>query len=141
MSLHPNMWAQRFEALLQREVLKQAAEYYPEPLYELGRHPITLATKMLKKSLASIFYPSEQCLEILEVWVGEAYAHACLIYTDPLKFCAAIQSECGTLPLPEWHDPAILTGLPGLGKTALSEAYQRAVARNVSITTDPGFVT
>ena len=72
MSPHPNMWAQRFEALLEREALKRAAEYYPEPLYELGRHPITLATKMLKKSLASIFYPSEQCLEILEVWVGEA---------------------------------------------------------------------
>lgn len=140
MSPHPNMWAQRFEALLERKALKRAAEYYPEPLYELGRHPITLATKMLKKSLASIFYPSEQCLEILEVWVGEAYAHACLIYTDPLGFCAAIQSEFETLPLPEWQAPSILTGLPGLGKTALSEAYQRAVARNVSITTPDGTV-
>ena len=140
MSPRPNMWAQRFEALLQREALKQAAEYYPEPLYDLGRFPLALATEMLKKSLESIFYPSEQCLDILEGWVGDAHAHASLIYTDPLKFCAAIQSQSVMSSLPEWQYPSVLTGLPGLGKTALSEAFQRAIKVDLSITTPDGTV-
>jgi hypothetical protein len=140
MSPYANIWAQRFEPLLQREALKQAAEYYPEPLVDLGQYPLALAAEILKKSLESIFYPSEQCLDILEGWVGEAYAHASLIYTDPLEFCAAIQSQLGASRLPEWHYPSILTGLGGLGKTAVSEAYQRAVTRDGSITTPDGTV-
>lgn len=135
-----NIWAQRFEPLLQRETLKQATEYYPEPLIDLGRVPLTLAVELVKKSLESIFYPSEQCLDILEAWVGKAYAHASLIYIDPLEFCAAIQSQSETSPLPEWHYPSILTGLGGLGKTAVSEALQRAMMRDVSITTPDGTV-
>lgn len=140
MSPYPNIWAQRFEPLLQREPLKRATESYPEPLIDLGQFPVALAEKKVKKSLESLFYPSEQCLDILELWVGEAYAHARLIYTDPLAFCAAIQSQSETSPLPEWSYPSVLTGLGGLGKTAISEAYQRAMMRHVSITTPDGTV-
>jgi hypothetical protein len=140
MGSYTNIWAQRFEPLLQRKALKRATEYYPEPLTDLSRFPAALATEMLRKSLESIFFPSEQCLDILEMWVGDAYAHASQIYTDPLEFCAAIQSQSETSPLPEWRYPSILTGLGGLGKTAISEAYQRAMRRNLSITTPDGTV-
>lgn len=136
MSTVSNVWARRFEPLLCREVLKLAVEYYPEPLTDLGRLPVVLAVETLKQSLKSIFYPSEQCLDILEDWVGRAYAHAILTYSDPVAFCAAIQSQ--TPPIPEWSDISILTGLAGVGKSALSDAFQRAMNFDSLIKTPDG---
>lgn len=136
MSAISNAWAKRFELLLGREAMRQAVEFYPEPLSDLGRLPIALAVEKLKQTLGLLFYPSEQCLDFLEDWVGRAYAHAILCYSDPIAFCAAIQSQ--TLPIPEWADIFILTGLAGVGKTALLEAFLRAMKLDLSITTPDG---
>lgn len=131
-----NVWAERFLPLLDREALKRAAEYYPEPLTDLGRLELPLAVESIKKRLNSIFYPTEQCLDILEEWVGKAYSHAVLNYTNPIDFCASIAS--GIPPIPEWVDVSILTGWAGEGKTALLEAFHRAVEGDRSITTPDG---
>ena len=136
MSTLSNVWAGRFEQLLCREALKLATEFYPEPLTGLGRLPVVLAVEKVKQSLRLIFYPSEQCLDFLEDWVGRAYAHAMLTYSDPVAFCAAIHSQ--TPLLPEWSDISILSGLAGVGKSALSDAFQRAMKLDSLIKTPDG---
>lgn len=136
MSSGCNIWARQFESLLCRKALKKAAERYPEPLIDLWRFPAILAEEKLRKCLESIFFPSEQCLDLLEEWVGEAHAYASLTYSDTLNFCAAVQS--GSPPIPEWSDISILTGPAGVGKTAVSEALHRVLARETSFATPDG---
>lgn len=136
MSTYPNSWALRFEPLLNRVALQKAVESYPQPLTDLGKFSGVEAEERLKIALKEIFYPSEQCLDILQEWIGEAYAYASLTYSDPQEFCASIQS--GIPPLPEWSDISILTGLAGVGKTSVVEALQRALKMSASLRTPDG---
>lgn len=138
MSWPANDWAIRFKPLLDREVLRKLAAKQPEPVHDLGSLPIALAEKIFENTLQSIFYPSEQCLDFLLKWIGQAYAHAQITYSDPLKFCQLVQE--GRPMLPEWSPPSLLIGHAGLGKTSLSETLQYVLPAPTELQTPDGTV-
>lgn len=133
-----NDWAVRFKPLLEREALRRLAAKQPVPVFDLGARPLEWAEKVFEQTLTSIFYPSEQCLDFMSKWVGQAYAHAQMVYSDPLKFCQQVQD--GKPALPEWSAPSLLIGHAGLGKTSLSEALQSVLPGPSELRTPDGTV-
>ncbi|MBE7423800.1 MAG: ATP-binding protein [Zoogloeaceae bacterium] len=119
----PNPWAARFEHLLEREVIRLRSTVNPEPLKGLMQMNVEVACRKLEGALEELFYPSGQCLDMLEKWVGMIYAHCLTIYLDNKKYLQGINDKLS--PLPSFSPPVCLTGLPGTGKTELFKALLR----------------
>lgn len=91
-----------------------------KPIADLNSLPIEEACKRLREGLEAVFYPNEQCIDLLILFIESAYAHARLVYADERMFLEAIYS--GLPPLPQFSQPIILTGHSGIGKSALIAA-------------------
>jgi len=132
-----NPWAARFKHLLEREVIRQRSAVDPEPLKGLMQMNVEVACRKLEGALEELFYPSGQCLDMLEKWVGMIYAHCLTIYPDNKKYLQGINDEMP--PLPSFRPPVCLTGLPGTGKSALFKALQRLLPAPSEIEVGSGY--
>lgn len=117
-----NPWAARFEALFDPMVLRDLAQVTVSPLTDLTETPTELAFKRLEIALETIFYPTTQCIAILQRLVGIAYAHCMVTYPDAKTFLCGIYAQ--EAPLPIFSPPICLTGLSGIGKSSLIKAFR-----------------
>lgn len=118
-----NPWAARLETLLDPETIRQRALVEISALHGLMKMPIELAAKELERGLETVFYPTSQCVSILQRFVGMAHAHCTLMYSTPEHFLEGVYSP--DAPLPQFVPPVCLTGLGGTGKSALIQALKR----------------
>jgi GTPase SAR1 family protein len=118
-----NHWAARFEPLLDQSVIKQRAQVTVPPLVNLTSMPIDLACKRLEMALETIFHPTTQCLATLHKIVGIAHAHCVVTYPNVKQFLSGVYAQ--ESPLPNFSPPICLTGLGGVGKSKLIEAFRR----------------
>ncbi len=132
-----NPWAARFAPLLDREVIRQRAAHSPQPLRGLLKMPVEHASRKLKLGLEELFYPSSQCLDLLEKWVGMAFAHCLEMYPDNKKYLQGINEK--KAPLPNFSFPCCLTGLGGVGKTELLKAFHRILPSPSEIDAGSGY--
>jgi hypothetical protein len=129
-----NPWAARFKPLLDPEIIRIRATLPVEPLVGLHDLPIEVAVMQLKMALTTAFYPTTQCVSVLQRLVGTAYAHCLSTYSGSAAFLAAIYSQEPLLP--SFAFPICLTGLAGTGKTELAKAFLRLTGAEGSIAVD-----
>ncbi|WP_147375693.1 hypothetical protein [Noviherbaspirillum cavernae] len=130
----PSYWANRFEALLDTEALKQRAMVTAPPLTNLASLPTELACHQLEAALATVFYPTTQCVSILKRLIGVAYAHCLAQYPDGKTFLQGLYAP--DAPFPDFSPPICLTGLAGTGKTELIKAFCRIYGNDGQVMVD-----
>lgn len=118
-----NIWAERFEPLLDPEIIKQKATVKVAPLNGLCSFPMELAAKHLENALETVFHPTSQCVAILARLVGLAHAHCLMTYKNDAAHIGGVYAQ--EAPLPSFVPPICLTGLAGTGKSELTKAFIR----------------
>ncbi|MBX3647951.1 MAG: hypothetical protein KIT42_14990 [Rhodocyclaceae bacterium] len=132
-----NPWAARFAPLLDQEEIRRRAAVFPQPMLGLFQLPVEVAYRRLETALQELFYPSQQCVELLSKWVGMAYAHCLEIYSDEKAFLQHINAP--EPPLPNFFFPHCFTGLPGTGKTKLLNTLHRILPPPAEIVVGSGY--
>lgn len=128
-------WVGHFESLLNTETIRQRAAVTISPITGLASMPLELAYARLEHALKTIFYPTTQCVSVLERLVGIAYSHCVAVYPNSRAFLRGVYAS--EVPLEEFLSPICLTGLAGIGKTEILKAFGRLHAPNDSVLTDP----
>lgn len=135
MDTSSNPWAARYESLLDADNIKKLATVEVPALVGLMGMPIELASRTLEQALSTVFFPTTQCIAILQRFAGTAYAHCMATYPDTKAFIAGIYAE--EVPLATFFFPICLTGLAGMGKTELIKAFIRIQRPNGTLQVDP----
>lgn len=136
MNVIANPWAVRFEGLESADAIRSRTKVIVPPLSNLTDITVEVAVKRLESALESVFYPTSQCVAILQRLVGMAYAHCLAIYPDSRAYMSGVYSQ--SPPLRNFSFPICLTGLAGLGKTELIKAFIRMQAPDREIVVDRG---
>ncbi len=131
-ALTENPWVERFIPLLNRDEIKRKVEVRPRLFADYWQLSPVEATKELEKRLREIFFPSQQCIEILHEWVGLALEHCRNQYRGQKEFLAALYEK--EVPLPDFNFPMCLTGLAGSGKSQLLKALGRLMPESAFFT-------
>lgn len=129
-----NPWADRFLTLLDAETIRLRATVAVPPITGLTQMPIELAVKKVESALNSVFYPTSQCVTILQRLCGLAQAHCLMHYPDTLAYSNGIYAR--EAPLPGCSQPICLTGLAGVGKSCLLQAFLRLQPSDSEVMTD-----
>lgn len=133
-----NPWSDRFAPLLSREEIRRRVELRPLPLSGINGASPTVAGIAIENALRQVFYPSEQCLDILLEWMTAASAHSEEVYSGHRAFLEGVYQE--EPPLPEFCFPFCLSGLGGTGKSALHKALGRLMPERTTVTAADGTV-
>lgn len=96
--------------------------------------PLELATQRIHEALKKVFYPTKQCLAILQRLVGIAHAHCMATYSGPREFLHGIYSK--KTPLPDFARTLYLTGLAGTGKTQIVNAFCQLLEMDGEVVVD-----
>lgn len=121
--IHENPWIERFSPLLNRDEIRRRVEVQPRLFAECERLSPVEAGKEFERRLKEVFFPSEQCIEILYEWIGLALEHCRNHYHGQREFMATVYGE--DAPFPAFSFPMCLTGLAGTGKSHLLKAMGR----------------
>lgn len=133
-----NPWSDRFTPLLNREEIRRRVAQRPIPLYGMNGISPTAAGIAIENALSRVFYPSEQCLDILLEWITVASTHSAKVYGSHHAFLEGVyQAEP---PLPDFSFPFCLSGLAGTGKSALHKALGRIMPARTTVTAADGTV-
>ena len=133
--LSENPWAARFSAILDKDEIVRRATLVPAPLGDISNLAPEVAAARLKAQMESVYYPTDQVVDILYSWVGLAYQHCLDYYRDQSFFLNCVYSE--RPPAPEFRPLICLTGQAGSGKTELIKAFHRIQELPEMIFVDP----
>jgi len=119
-----NVFTDGVRSISSREEIIRRARAMPPPL--VGLEPLSprAAREQLRRTFSQVFYPGSAVVEVLETCLGRALAHAQAAYPDPATYLAGLYAKTHQ---PRAQVMTCLTGLAGVGKTALLEALQRVV--------------
>ena len=132
-----NPWTERFLALLDRDEIARRAAVQPEPLGDLSAVPLSQAKKLIRDQLERVFYPTAQCVDILQGWISLSYRHCLDYYLDATCFLEQLNDDASRFPA---SVPLIcLTGLAGAGKTELVKALRRILPPDSQLTVSPDY--
>lgn len=118
-----NPWAARYAGLLDPDTIRRLAAVEVAPLNNLHDLPVELACSQFEAALKQVFYPTSQCVSILQRLMGLAYAHCNTTYPSKKSFMHGVYAE--QAPLTDFAFPICLTGLAGTGKSKLLETFVR----------------
>ncbi|CAD6556357.1 hypothetical protein LMG27952_06097 [Paraburkholderia hiiakae] len=136
MTTNESPWVSRFSGLINRETIRERVELRPEPILNIGDMCPSEANDRIKKALARVFYPSDECLDFLLQWMRIARFHSLEMYATPRVFVEGVYRR--ESPLPESCFPLCLTGLAGTGKSALVGALERLMPKPSTVTATDG---
>lgn len=136
MTTNETPWVTRFTELMNLEVIRERVEVRPEPILNIRHMSHEEACRRVEDGLKRVFYPSVECLEILLKWVTLAWAHSLQMYENHHVFLEGVYRH--ESPLPEFYFPWCLTGLAGVGKSALVQALERLMPTPTTITAADG---
>lgn len=124
-------WGERFLALDRQEIAKRMTQI-PEA-YEPAEEALTqIVVKELKQRLQAMFLPGEQTLDIAEFLISVAHAHSHIYYSNAKAFMTDCYEK--HVPLAEYVPAIGITGLAGVGKSALANAIHRCLEGEVQVT-------
>lgn len=136
MASYTNPWAARFERLINPEEITRLAAVNPIPLKNIDSLPLEAACKSLANNLTKVFVPTKQCIALIQKWVGIAQAHCLTQYSDSKQFLEGVYAQ--EPPLRFFMPALCLTGLAGVGKTALVQALHRVIFQDTKIDVGSG---
>lgn len=131
-------WVSRFTGLLNRDEIRKRVELRPKPILDIGNLSPPEASDRVEAALKRLFYPSAECLDFLHQWAWIAWAHSREMYRTPRSFVEGVYQQQS--PLQEFYFPWCLTGLAGVGKSALLNALERLMPEPKTVTTADGTV-
>jgi hypothetical protein len=124
MSSKQSPWVRRFDGLLKREVVRARAEIPAELVSGLSSMPAHLALSALESGLNKVVVLTEVELDILLRFIECAHAYSVRAYPDLITYVKHLHSyDMDVLS----SAPLCLTGLAGVGKSALLGALVRAL--------------
>ncbi|ADE11335.1 hypothetical protein [Sideroxydans lithotrophicus] len=121
--LQSNPWAKRFELFLDKETIRRHSLVVVPPLIGLRDESTETACLRMEQALKTVFYPTNQCVDVLLRLVDKAFAHCLRTYDDENKYLAGIYAK--NPPLLEFEPPLLVTGLAGTGKTEIGKGILR----------------
>jgi hypothetical protein len=119
-----NPWIERFNGL-DRSSLKQRMICIPRPLQTRVENLGDTEIGQLKSKIGEIFLPTNKVLDIAEYVIGLSKAHSAQFYPSKRAFVEGIYAE--DAPTPDEYPAVNLTGLAGVGKTAMLKALIRCM--------------
>ncbi|HDR9317247.1 hypothetical protein ACRPM7_20750 [Burkholderia vietnamiensis] len=129
-------WSERFSSIQNPDEIRQRVAKPPVSVGGMADWQPKEAGHHIESALKAVFYPSEQCIDILMQWVAAARVHCAEMYGNRRAFIERVyQSQP---PLREFYFPMCLTGLAGTGKSALQEAFKRLMPQIDTVKTDDG---
>jgi len=132
-----NPWADRYLPFLDPAYIKTMAEVKPDPVENLLETTIELACSRLKYSLEAAFYPTRQCVEVLQRLVGVTYASAVETYPSNQAFISRVyDTEDKKNDSDKFTRPICLTGLSGIGKSEILKALIRIAGQETYVKVD-----
>jgi len=131
-----NRWVSRFAGLTNPEKIRERVEMRPVPIPNIRDMSPPEANERIEYALRQVFYPNEQCLDILQRWMRLAIAHSLEMYGTPRDFVEGVYQR--EPPLPKFCFPWCLTGLAGVGKSALLSALARLMPQPSTVTAVDG---
>lgn len=131
-----NPWVERFNPRLDATTIKRLATVRPAPLVRLRALAKESACSQLHQAMEASFYPSSQCVALLQRWLGIAYAHSETNYCGHDAYYGRLHDE--DVEFPRVIQPMCLTGLAGVGKSALIRAAQRVMPTPQRISSKDG---
>lgn len=134
MDMRDNPWAERFTPLLDDEEIFRRARVVVPPLKDLCSLPDEAAYQVLEASLKRVYYPTSQCVALLREWAGLAHAYCCVQYPSRRVFLTRVYDK--SPPLQYAVQLVCFTGMAGLGKTQLIQAFERIQIANAFVTAD-----
>ncbi|WP_288392734.1 ATP-binding protein [uncultured Herbaspirillum sp.] len=127
-------WCERFVGLTDAENLRQKVTTHGAVSEDFPSLPLEDATRELRQALRTVFYPTNQCLNILHRLIGISSAHCLSTYPDARTFMKGLYAEAA--PLTDFSPPLCLTGLAGIGKTEVLRAFRRLLSIESEVTVD-----
>lgn len=125
-----NPWLDRFEGI-DRASLKQRMTRIPQSLTTRVEDFDDIEIGHLKSKISEIFLPTNRVLDIAEYIIGLAKAHSAQFYPSKRAFVEGIYSE--DAPIPAEYPAVNLTGLAGVGKTAMLRRLIQCINSPVEI--------
>lgn len=98
----------------------------PSAVKNIEELPVDTATRMLETALSVFYRPSPQDVQIIRRIVGLALAHAMTHYASEEQFVRG--AKCRD-PLAQEPPLVMMTGLAGVGKSAILKALERLLLR------------
>lgn len=116
-------WPYRLEAFsFNDDEIRRRVELFGEPALDLAGHGPHLAAALLKTELEKVFLLSRQGLKLIRKILAEGERHLITYYSHSLDFLRAMNGR--NSPFMD-RVPICLTGLAGVGKSALAKAIFR----------------
>jgi energy-coupling factor transporter ATP-binding protein EcfA2 len=117
-------WADRFEGLIKRDSIRARAEHLPDSIPELLTLPAHIATSKVRLTLEELLLLTDDEMDVVEKLVNRSYAYILQAYPTNEGYIRKLhEADLRTNSPP----PICLTGLAGVGKTTLLNAFQRAL--------------
>ncbi len=132
-----NPWSDRYLPFLDPAYIKEKAEVKPDPVEHLFEINVELACKRLHTSLKTAFYPTRQCVDILHRLAGITYANAVETYPSNQAFISRLYDDQDDVnDSNDFARPICLTGLSGIGKSEILQAFKRIAGQETYIKID-----
>lgn len=117
-----NPLVDRFGRDLSDEEICQKVYVGANPIPYLHEYEVNVAAALLKDELCRIFYPTQQVIKVLKKLRSMAFAHSKITYESVESF---IKGVYGTRKQSTPQNPMCITGLAGVGKTAIMQAIPK----------------
>lgn len=117
-----NRWIDRFDGLLDREVLRERAQIKAVPLSDINAKTPQASFERLNDALKGFCYLSNEDLDVLFEIVSSGINYCREAYADEAKFLEMLHLE--ELP-PCSIEPKCLASMAGTGKSDLFKAAER----------------
>lgn len=124
MALKPTPWIARFDALLSTSFVRRACLVMPDVLQLHASVSASAAEISAGRTLAALYYPSQQDLSILRRLIEHALAYCEQAYESETLYRNRIHASIH-LRNNSFSNPICLTGLAGVGKSQLLKAFCR----------------
>lgn len=122
-----NIWAERFMCLDKAEI-HSASKFIPKKYRGIEHEHVDKACGILEKMLDELFIPTKQTVDIMSSFIGSAIGHNNMVYSNKNNFKKGAYAK--DPPLPLFVYPICLTGLAGVGKSSLLNAFKRILPKD-----------
>lgn len=137
-----NPWVERFLPMPDQAEIKRRALLRPTPLKALHLLSTETARAQLNQALKVAFYPTTQCVRILQRWLDTALTHSSANYSGHFDYFSRLHDKPEDITFKRGSLAMCLTGLGGVGKSSLISAAKRVMPPLMKISSrDNLFVT
>lgn len=134
----PNVWIGRYRGLTSVAAIGESSRIPARPLTGLHRVSIKEAVQLIRDEWERFYYPGEQECQVMQDLIFSALAHAKKSY--PTKAFVLTRCLSENFATKDRYVPMCITGLSGVGKSALLRAIARVFPADGSVDMGPEYM-